>query len=116
MESVLQKNYDNKIERKQLIALACYSLALAIIVSWMGFCSFDEFKRLGSNGIPKTRLAGLPKALIYFYKGFPNKSTLLCYVLLTLSGFMTLGHKNLLLRAVNISSFALLFWLLFLLS
>lgn len=116
MESVLQKNYDNRIGKKQLVALGFYTLALAIIISWMGLCSWEEFRHLGSNGIPKTRLTGLPKALISFYNGFPNKSTLLCYVLLTLSGFMTLGSKNALLRAVNVSSFMLLLWLLFLLS
>lgn len=116
MESVLQKNYDNPIEKKHLIAIGCYALALVIMASWIGLCSFEEFRRLGANGIPKNRLTGLPKALIYCYTGFPNKSTLLCYVLLTLSGFMTLGHKNRLLRVINISSFALLLWLLFLLS
>lgn len=116
MESVLRKNYDHQIRKKHLVAISCYALALVIIVSWAGLCSFDEFRQIGSGGIPENRLSGLPQALIYCYKGFPNKSTLLCYVLLTLSGFMSLGSKHTLLRVVNISSFALLFWLLFLLS
>lgn len=116
MESVLQENYNQTIGSKQTTAIVLYAVSILIILSWVYLCSADEFFRLGSKGIPKSRLEELPKAFRFLYKGFPNVSTLLCYIMLTLSGFMTLKQSNKLLLFINISSFGLVFWLLFLLS
>jgi hypothetical protein len=104
------------MKKKQMLAIAFYSIALIIVLSWLALCSYDEFLKLGSKGIPKATILELPKAMRPFYKGFPNISTLLCYILLTLAAFMTLKEKKRLLLFINITSFAMILWLLFLLS
>lgn len=116
MDLVLQQNYETKMQKKHVAAIVLYALSLLIIISWMGLCTFDEFKLLGSKGINPDTVAQLPRGVKIFYKGFPNVSTLLCYIMLTLAAFMTLGQRNRLLQFINITSFAIIVWLLFLLS
>ncbi|MFT3796431.1 hypothetical protein [Flavobacterium sp.] len=115
MESVLQENYNQNIGKKQTAAILLYAVSILIILSWAYLCAPEEFLQMGSKGIPKNRLEELPKSIRFFYTGFPNVSTLLCYVMLAFSGFLTLKHKNKAMLLINISSFGLLIWLLFLL-
>lgn len=116
MEIVLQKNYIYSMGKKQMAATVFYCLALLIVLSWISMASLDEFLHLGSKGFHKSTVAGLPEYMKPFYKGFPNVGTLLCYILLTLAAFLTLKDKSKLFRFINLTSFAMLFWLLFLLS
>lgn len=104
------------MKKKHVAAIALYSCAVAIILSWAALCSFDEFTKIGSKGIPKSTVATLPEAIQPFYKGFPNLSSLLCYILLTLTAFLSINEKKPLLRIINVTSFVLVFMLLFLLS
>lgn len=104
------------MKKKHAFAIACYGVAVLIVLSWLMLCSYEEFLRLGSKGFSPATLSGLPKPFQSLYKGFPNLSTLLCYILLTLAAFMTIKEKKKLLLFINITSFGMIVWLLFLLS
>lgn len=116
MESVLQENYNQNKGKKHIMAIALYAASVLIILSWAYLCSPDEFLWMGAKGIPQSRINELPKFAQFFYKGLPNVGTLLCYIMLACAGFLTLKPKNKALLLINISSFGLLIWLLFLLS
>jgi hypothetical protein len=112
----MQKNYADRMRKKNVAAITFFSVAVMIVLSWFALCSYDEFFKLGTKGIHPSSVSALPKPLQFFYKGFPNLSTLLCYILLTLAAFMTIKEKKKLLLLINITSFAMIVWLLFLLS
>gem|GEM_PF-1736911 len=112
----MQKNYVDTMKKKHVTAIACYCFAMLIVLSWLVLCSYDEFLHLGSKGFSRSTLSEVPKPFKFFYKGFPNLSTLLCYILLTLAAFMTIKEKRKLLLFINVTSFGMIVWMLFLLS
>ena len=97
------------MKSKHIFVISLYCAALGIILSWLVLFPIHDFTQLSSKGFRNIQL--LPESLRPLFKGFPNKITLICYVMFSLTAFLFLKEKRTLFRFISISSFVMLAWL-----
>lgn len=106
-----------KINRNNttILALTLYLIALLIVLSWFVLTSFN-FEELTRFGFKNSPVNQLPEFFRPLYQKFPNSMTLLCYFIFTFSAFLFLKEKKKVLKCISISSFVMIFLILWLLK